>query len=432
MTRKASKIETTFMQLYPTSETPTDIRRRNRFAVLSLLRHYGTLSKSELVRLTDRTVTTIAAILEELLGEGLVALVEEQSGETARGRPASFYRLNGHRWIVAGIQITSDTATAVILNLNGQVMSTASIGAPSDLPGEGVLALSTDLLRTLIEPALDEGMRLLGIGIALEGIVDIMAGLSLWMLFRNKWRDVPVVAHFERQFNVPILLDYRVFAAALAEAVYGAARGESDFAYLNVDTGIAVAAIASGRLVRGRIGPTGVTGGLGHVLTSGGSRLCYCGKTGCLHTEITTQALLMQLKEILDVSQGSGLGQFWQTHEPRLDNLISAAQQGDELALQLRSRFAEGLGIAASGAAQLFSAKTIIIGGAAIKFGGEEALEVARRAVQRLTILHSQFGLTKIVATNLLPDPATVGAATLIIQAVMNGQISIPHEQLSR
>jgi predicted NBD/HSP70 family sugar kinase len=417
------------MQLYPTSETPTDIRRRNRFAVLSLLRHYGTLSKSDLVRLTDRTVTTIAAILDELQGEGLVELVEEQSGEVLRGRPASFYRLNGQRWIVAGIQITSDTVTAAILNLHGHVLRTNSIAAPSDLPAGAVLELGTDLLRNLIEPTLGDGVGMLGIGIALEGIVDIPEGLSLWMLFRNKWRDVPVVAHFARQFGVPVVVDYRVFAAALAEAVYGAARGVSDFAYLNVDTGVAVAAVASGRLVRGGTGPTGVTGGLGHVLTSGGSRLCYCGKTGCLHTEITTQALLAQLREILNVSQGSGLGQFWHSHEPRLDNLIAAAHRGDELALQLRSRFAENLGIAVSGATQLFSANMIIVGGAAIQFGGEEALDSARRAVQRLTILHSQFGQTKIVASNLLPDPATVGAATLIIQAVMDGQLVVPYEQ---
>ncbi len=417
------------MQLYPTSETPTDIRRRNRFAILSLLRHHGTLSKSDLVRLTDRTVTTIAAILEELQGEGLVELVEEQPGEVVRGRPASFYRLDSRRWVVAGIQITSDMVTAVILNLHGYVLQTSSVAAPSDLAAEAVLELGTNLLRELIEPNLSVGVGLLGLGIALEGIVDIPQGQSLWMLFRNKWRDVPVVAHFERQFGVPVLVDYRVFAAALAEAIYGAARGVSDFAYLNVDTGIAVASVASGRLVRAGTGPTGVTGGLGHALTSGGSRLCYCGKTGCLHTEITTQALLAQLKEMLNVSQGSGLGQFWHSHEARLDTLIVAAQQRDELALQLRSRFAENLGIAVSGAAQLFSANMIIVGGAAIQFGGEEALDSTRRAVQRLTILHSQFGQTRVVASNLMPDPATVGAATLVIQAVMDGQIVVPYVQ---
>jgi hypothetical protein len=32
--------------------------------------------------------------------------------------------------------------------------------------------------------------------------------------------------------------------------------------------------------------------------------------------------------------------------------------------------------------------------------------------------------LTKLVASNLSPDPATMGAATLVMQAVMDGQIT--------
>jgi predicted NBD/HSP70 family sugar kinase len=421
------------MQLHPTAKTPTEIRRLNRHVILSLLRQYAMLSKSDLVRLTGRTVTTIANILDELSAEDLVDVVDEAEQnpavEISRGRPASLYSLSSRRWVAGGIQIASNSVTAALVSLTGEVLDWAMVAAPSDLPADEVLTTASDLLRTLIERRMMAEMELLGIGIALEGIVDVAAGVSLWMLFRSGWRDVPVAAHFEKRFGVAVLVDYRVYVAALAEALYGAARGVSDFAYLNVDTGIAVASVASGRMVRSGIGSAGVTGGLGHVLNSGSSRLCYCGKVGCLHNEITTQALVAQLRELVSVSQGNDLGIFWKTHEIRFDNLTDAAQQGDSLALQLRNRFAHSLGIAVSGTAQLFSANLIIIGGAAVHFGGEEALEEARRAVQRLVVLHSQFGLTKVVASDLLPDSATVGAGTLIIQAVMDGQIAVPTRQ---
>ncbi len=423
------------MQLYPTAETHTNVRRRNRFAVLSLLRQYGTLAKSDLVRLTHRTVTTIATIVDELLDEGLVETVNEPDpcpvGEIGRGRPASFYALNSRRWIVAGIEITSDKVIGALLNLNGQVVDTISVSAPSHLPADTVLQLASDLLHDLVSRAVSDTTSLLGIGIALEGIVDITAGKSLWMLFRNNWHDIPVVAHFEQHFDVPVLLEYRVFAAALAEAIYGAARGISDFAYLNVDTGVAVATVASGRLVRSSVGPTGVTGGLGHVLTTNGTRVCDCGKIGCLQAEITTQALVMQLQEMLDAKQKSAVSPFWQTHEARLDNLLAAVQKGDPLALELRSRFAKNLEIAASSTAQLFTANMMILGGTAIRFGGDEALKAAHRAVQSLTSLHNHFGMMKIIASSLLPDPATVGAATLVIQAVLEGQIGVRQMQIA-
>lgn len=418
------------MQFNPTSKTPTDIRRLNRHTILSLLQQHGTLSKSDLVRLSELTVTTIAAILEELVNEDLVEVASDLDGngtppaEISRGRPASLYRLSARRWIAAGIQIASNSVTGVLLNFSGQALDSATAAAPSDLTAEAVLEIAADLLHMLMERSSTPETELLGIGVALEGFVDVEAGLSLWMLFRSRWNDVPVAAHFEERFHVPVLVDYRVYAAALAEAVFGTGRGVSDFAYLNVDTGVAVAYVASGGMVRSSVGAAGVTGGLGHVLTTNGTRLCYCGKVGCLHTEITTQALLTQLNELVSVSQGSGIGEFWQTHDPRFDNLIAAAQQGDALATQLRTRFARSLATAVSSAAQLFSANMIIVGGVAVQFGGKEAIDTACRAVQQLTILHNQFGLTKIVASNLLPDPATIGAATLVIQAVMDGQIA--------
>ncbi len=413
------------MQLHPTSETPSDIRRRNRHTVLSLLRQHGTLSKSDLVRLTHRTSTTIATILDGLIEERLVNLVDHANGtETLRGRPATFYALSRSSWSIAGLQIASDMVTAVVVNLHGELLASGTITAPANTPPAAVLKLASDLLDSVLGRVAVPGVELLGLGIALEGLVDIEAGLSLWMLFRQHWKDVRVTEYFSQYYQVPVLIDYRVYAATLAEAIYGAGSNISDFAYLNIDTGVAVASVASGRLVRSGAVPTGFTGGLGHVLTTGGSRLCYCGNTGCLHTEITTQALLTQLRELLDVTRGSSIGSFWQQHDVTFDNLMLATQQNDTLALQLRSRFAQNVAIAVSGTAQLFSGNLVIMGGMAAQFGGEEALEASRRALQGLKILHRQFGLTRIITSSLQPDPATLGAASLVIQAVMDGNIT--------
>ena len=190
------------MQLNPTSKTHTDIRRLNRHTILNLFRQHGTLSKSDLVRLTELTVTTIATILEELVSEELVEVADadpNQVGEILRGRPASLYRLSSRRWIVAGIQIASNSITGVLLNFGGQVLDSASVSASSDLAAEAVLEVATDLLQFLIERATTPEMQLLGIGIALEGFVDVPAGLSLWMLFRSRWKEVPVAEYFEQR-----------------------------------------------------------------------------------------------------------------------------------------------------------------------------------------------------------------------------------------
>ncbi|WP_119071174.1 ROK family transcriptional regulator [Aggregatilinea lenta] len=413
-------------QLYPTAETPADIRQRNRFAVLRLLRDHDPLSKSDLVRFTDRTNTTIATILDGLLAEGLVETVNETGSlaGTTRGRPASLYRLSTARWLAAGIQIASNSVTAIIMTLDATIVAQGSAPAPEDLAAEDVLDIAGNLLDDLIERTQELNMSLLGLGVALEGFVSPETGESLWMLFRSKWKDVPVRAYLEQRFRLPVMIDYRVYAAALAEASYGAARGIQDFVYLNIDTGIATATVSSGALVRSSTQPAGITGGLGHVLTSRSSRPCFCGNIGCLHNEITIQALTAQLGEFLTLGRGHGIGLFWEDHAPTFENLIAAVRQNDALALQIRDRFIENLGIAVTGAIQLYSANLLIVGGPTLHFGGPEALEAAQHAIQRLTILHELLGSTKVIASTLLPDSATVGAATLVVHAVMVGTIT--------
>jgi glucokinase len=313
------------------------------------------------------------------------------------------------------------------LGLDGTVFAHGTEPAPENLASDEVLRIAGDLLEELLNRTHDLQMDLLGIGVALEGFVNSETGQSVWMLFRTQWKDVLVQAYFEERFHLPVVIEYRVYAAAMAEAVYGAARDTPDFVYLNIDTGIATATVASGVLVRSSTQPAGITGGLGHVLTTSSPKPCFCGNTGCLHNEITTQALTLQLKELLKLGRGHSIGEFWETREPTFPNLIEAIQHRDALALQLRDRFIEYLGIAVRGAIQLFSANLLVIGGPTIQFGGEEAIVAVQNVTQRLTILHEILGKTRVAASTLKPDSATVGAATLVVHAVMNGQIVSSH-----
>jgi hypothetical protein len=57
----------------------------------------------------------------------------------------------------------------------------------------------------------------------------------------------------------------------------------------------------------------------------------------------------------------------------------------------------------------------VIIGGAAVQFGRDEALDATNNALQQITSLHSQFELLTIGASNPLPDPATAGVVSRII-----------------
>lgn len=83
---------------------------------------------------------------------------------------------------------------------------------------------------------------------------------------------------FEPQFNVPVAVDNDVNCAAIGEAHFGAARGESDFLCLTYGTGVGGCIYINGDVYRG----SKYAGGeFGHMATHKDGRLCTCGRIGC-------------------------------------------------------------------------------------------------------------------------------------------------------
>jgi glucokinase len=79
--------------------------------------------------------------------------------------------------------------------------------------------------------------------------------------------------------RVAVLNDVR--AGAIGEGGFGAARGESDYVYVALGTGVGAAIVSGGRVLRGAHGHAGE---LGHIGVCRPGRLCACGARGCLET----------------------------------------------------------------------------------------------------------------------------------------------------
>jgi glucokinase len=75
-----------------------------------------------------------------------------------------------------------------------------------------------------------------------------------------------------------VAVDNDAKVGALAEFHHGA-HETNDLLYITVSTGIGAGVISDGRLMRGA---TNEAGELGHTRVSDDSRVCSCGRTGCL------------------------------------------------------------------------------------------------------------------------------------------------------
>ena len=102
------------------------------------------------------------------------------------------------------------------------------------------------------------------VGIASFGPIDPRLGSPTYGYItstpKKGWAHTPIAAVIGNRLGVPVAFDTDVNAAALAEHLWGAARGRDTCLYLTVGTGIGGGALVQGRRLHGVLHPE-----MGHV-----------------------------------------------------------------------------------------------------------------------------------------------------------------------
>lgn len=132
----------------------------------------------------------------------------------------------------------------------------------------------------------------------MPGLVD-HAGASVTRI-PQKWEDaanLDIDAWTRHDLGIPATLENDARAALVGEWHHGAGRGTGNLVMITLGTGIGVAAVVDGRVIRGAHGAAGVLGG--HLQLDPIGRRCMCGLVGCAEAEASTWALAEIAQELL-------------------------------------------------------------------------------------------------------------------------------------
>lgn len=261
------------------------LRTQNLSQILTLVHRDGPLSRSEITRRTGFNRSTVGTLVLALAEKNLVLETEPVGGRV--GRPSPVVRANPGIAVLA-VNPEIDALTVGVVGLGGHVHARVrreTAGAPTL---DDAVALTTVLISGL-HPVLDGLDRLLGIGIALPGLVNAGTG-RLLVAPHLGWRDLDLTGPFEAAVDLPAVAANDASLGALAESIFGAAVGVADTVYLNGS-----ASGIGGGMVSGGIqlaGSRGYGGELGHTLVRPGGSACHCGRSGCLDAEVRLERLL--------------------------------------------------------------------------------------------------------------------------------------------
>lgn len=373
---------------------PASARQHNLGRVLALVHHDGALSRAALTRRTGLNRSTIAGLVAELVGLGLVS--ESEPAEPAGvGRPSPLVRAEPR---VAALTVNPDI-DAVSLGLVG-LGGAAHKRVRYPTSGSLTATEAVNLVGALVDgmrSELDDRFAVVGVGVAVPGLVARDSGI-VSLAPHLGWREEPLADRIGAATGYRCVVANDARAAMLAELWFGAGRGYTDLVYLNGSaSGIGGAVVSAGVPLTGS---RGYGGELGHTVVNPDGLACHCGRTGCLETEVTRRGLLAALG--LDDDSAESLG----------GALAAAVAAGDPQVGAEVERQVGWLVQALADAVTVLDPEVVVLGGFLADLAAASGTALRDR-VKRAGFASLGMGV-EVVPARLGPDLWAVGAAELV------------------
>jgi len=387
----------------PGSIDPRYVRTINRETVFTLLRKNDNLSISALSRLARLSISSVRAVLDDLIDLNLVQ--KAGPGSSTGGRQPALFSLNRDNLFVCGIEIKTNHLSLGIFELDGSRIWR------SDCP---VDTLSPDQLVDTAIAYLEKGFRdlelsnenLLGIGLCTPGVPDALAKV-ITLAVDFKWEDLPLGTMLEKRTGVPVFLFENANAKMIAEHEYGSAKELENFIYLLIGSNRGMG-IGCGLFFRGEMieGEHGMAGEVGHICVEPDGPYCYCGRRGCWEAVAGINRMIEKLNQAipdLNLQSPEQLG-------ARLPELLKS----DAKAEQIYSWFIETQARVTSNLVMMLNPEAIVIGGE-ITLLGTGFVERFRKSVAAKLPkpFHNRY---RIELGTIEHDGGILGAAAMLLK----------------
>jgi glucokinase len=274
--------------------------------------------------------------------------------------------------------------------------------------GQSEAELVELLVREVCE-AHDARPEAKAVGLGIPATIDHDTGVAVSAV-NLPLADLPIRDLVSERVGLPVFVDNDANVAALAEFLYGAAKGMPNIVMLTVGTGIGGGLILGGEVYRGA---TGAGAELGHMVIQADGPPCQgnCPNHGCVESLASGTALGREGLAAAESSPDSALGQLLAAGETVDGTAVTkAAIAGDETAIGVFDLIGSRLGVACASFANIFQPDAIVVGGGVIA-AGDLLLEPARREVRERAL--NPMNRTPILAATLGNDAGMIGAAAM-------------------
>lgn len=356
-------------------------------------------SRVELARQLNLAPSTVGLYVDRLVEDGFLS--EGPGVRGGAGRPPVVLRPNPKAGQFVGVDIEARqiTATAIDFSQRRHRLLRRELGA-SERAKQVV-----EQVKEIIQETARGKPRLLGVGVAVPGIIDSRTRTALHYEHIRGWRNLALGDDLSRRFRAPVYLENNIRSMALAERWFGLAKDTADFVCLGIRSGIGAGVMVNGSLLHGADNLCGEIGGWP----------CFsAGENGeqriqTFEQMASTPAILARLEQAIRSGRPTSI--TLNRNRLALDEALRGAADGDALVCEVLCDAAEAVGRVISQFNLLLNPQQIILAGPLADLG-ESFLAPIRQMVERLTPPKSG-SIPPIVASELGSHGGALGAAAL-------------------
>lgn len=227
----------------------SSIKKNNIASILKCVIKNQKMTRREIEEETQLSWSTVSTLTTELVSKDYLEEVQVKSNGK-RGRKASQIQVNSSFFGVIGLDINALGLTCLAMNLSHQTI--VEVTEPFYTgTREEVLNEIYHILEETIDAAKKKGYQMLGIGISMQGKVDVVNGKSLdfaGCYEKEKWDGIPLVSLVQERFHLLTTLDHDPNCFLYGESVHRDLK--KNCILLRLDDGIGMAVRINGRLLR--------------------------------------------------------------------------------------------------------------------------------------------------------------------------------------
>jgi predicted NBD/HSP70 family sugar kinase len=390
-------------------------RGSNRGRLVEVLRRQGPSPRVELARSTGLSFPAISAITSRLMAEELLCEAETETGAAVswpddtdeedadgltgrrRGRPAVVLTLNPAFGRIIAVSLRMNMIETLIADFSGSGLAQSRLALATRALDAGALCdLVIAQIDAMLEATATPRPRLLGIGIALQGIVNADTGRLLWSPALSV-TDVDLATPMRQAFGVEVVMANDAVAVALSLVAAEPALAQGLSATIMVGHGVGMGVVLDGEARPG----AGAGSEIGHVKLAPDGPQCRCGQRGCIEAYLADYALYRDARTFLDLPPAVSQ----QPSEAQMALLRERALGGDPRLEHLFGQAGRALAEAVAATISVLRPHHVILAGP-----GLQAFDMMRRAYEERLGQAVLPWLLKSTAIHLRPS----GSATIV------------------